>query len=50
MIPDPEEKTILWIGENIASEKKEELYDRVRNADLILFWSHGRWWLFIRYT
>ncbi|KAM3581068.1 hypothetical protein VKS41_006514 [Umbelopsis sp. WA50703] len=41
MIPDPEEKTILWIGENIASEKKEELYDRVRNADLILFWSHG---------
>lgn len=42
MISDPEEKTILWVAENVSSQKKEELYDRVRDADLVLVWSHGK--------
>lgn len=39
---DPQEKTILWVAEGVASQKQEELYDRVRNADVVLFWSHGK--------
>lgn len=39
---DPQEKTILWVAEGVASQKQEELYDRIRNADVVLFWSHGK--------
>ncbi|GAB5585238.1 hypothetical protein Unana1_00138 [Umbelopsis nana] len=38
---DPQEKTILWVTEGAASLKQEELNDRVRNADIVLFWAHG---------
>jgi hypothetical protein len=41
MVADPQEKTCTWVLEGAASLKQEELYDRIRKADIVLVWIHG---------
>ncbi|KAI9289902.1 Alpha/Beta hydrolase protein [Umbelopsis sp. AD052] len=41
MVTDPQEKTCVWVLEGAASLKQEELYDRIKKADVVLVWVHG---------
>ncbi|KAI8584590.1 hypothetical protein K450DRAFT_217020 [Umbelopsis ramanniana AG] len=41
MVADPQEKTCMWVLEGAASLKQEELYDRIKMADVVLVWVHG---------
>lgn len=41
IVADPQERTCVWVLEGAASLKQEELYDRIRNADVVLVWVHG---------